>query len=443
MSHLFSFLAIFVPLVFIHEFGHFVMAKLGKIRVTKFCFGFGKKLFGFKYRGTEYCWNLLPLGGYVDFMGDVVYTGEIPRDVQHFYNRPKWIRFLVLLMGPLFNLILALAIFWFIFGILAPVEYVSEEEDKTFVVIDVAEGSPEALAGLQRGDMIVGFNENRTMERDDLMKHLVLNPGKPVTLHVDRDTEMKEITFEIDRDRTNGVGKFNFSRGFFSQVHRVVEDSPAEAGGLQSGDLLVGVNGRPMLFDSRDGTLNFLQEQFKANAGGSSVITVERDGQNIDLTVTPEKQDDRWIAGFVFGSRGVRVERTFLTALPRAWDEFVDSSTLILEGLHKLVTGGISIRAMSGPVGVAQMAHESWTQYGPGSFIWLMAVISLNLGLLNLLPIPVLDGGEIFVLGVEWISRKDFNIATKMQVKLVGLVFLVGLMGVVIISDILKFFPGS
>jgi len=426
----------FVPLVFFHELGHFIMAKAGGIRVSKFCFGFGKKLVGFHYKGTEYCWNLLPLGGYVDFMGDVVYTQEIPEDAKHFYNRPKWIRFLVLIMGPLFNVILAFVVFWIYFAFLLPFDWVSSEDKLT--VSHVVEGSPEAGAGLQPDDVVLAFDGREVTNPDDVFEHLLYNPGKQTTFTVLRDGQKRQIRFEIDRDETNGVGQINFDRGYRLQIQDVQADSPAETAGLQAEDVLIAVNGKSLLAGGAEDTRGLIQEQFAANAPGQSTLTVSRGGTHIDVTVTPEqRQNGDWIAGFAYGAEGKRVPISAIGAFTYAWDELLDKSMLIFRGIERLVTGVFSIKALSSPVGVAQAAKESW-DISPIFFIWLMAVISLNLGILNLLPIPVLDGGEILVLLIEGITRKDFAIMTKMQIKLVGFVFLIGLMGVVIVNDIIK-----
>ena len=439
MSIIFLFLAVFVPLVFFHEFGHFIMAKLGGIHVTKFAFGFGKKLFGFTYKGTDYRWNLLPLGGYVDFMGDALYTYEIPDDASHFYNRPKWIRFLVLVMGPVFNLILAFAVFW-IYYVAVNVQMDPVEDGKPFTVGFVMEGSPEWEAGLRADDRIAAINGVPVVESQQVTEHLFFYRNQETTFQVERGGETLEITFVVEEVPGEGVGvATNIEERYLCQIHNVQEGSPAERGGLKTGDVLIAVNDHPIAFRSQ-ATLDFIQAQFSANAPGSSTMTVLRDEQEHKITVTPEKQEDRWIAGFIPGPRGEVVKVSPVEAFGRSWDACVQNSTLIFKGLRHLVTGNISVRAMSSPIGVAKAAKDFW-DYSPAALLFLMAVLSLNLGILNLLPIPVLDGGEIFVLLVEWISRKDFNIATKMQIKFVGLIFLAGLMGVVIISDIMKWLP--
>ena len=439
MSYVFAFLLILVPLVVFHELGHFIMAKLGGIKVTKFAFGFGKKLFGFKYKGTEYRWNLIPLGGYVDFMGEVIYTNRIPDDVTHFYNRPKWIRFLVLVMGPLFNLILAMGIFWIYYS--AQPHRVPRYQGAPFTVGYVVPDSAEAKAGLQEGDRIAEIDGETVTEVDQVPEHIMLSPGKEVTLKVERNGEKLEIRYKVSVDEVEGLGLTNFGPALRVLVYKILQEKPAARAGMRPNDIITHVNGQPVSpFELKEPNIRQLLNE---RAPAASDFTLIRGGETLNLTVTPEKtKEGEWQAGFSYGYEATERDLTWRESLVMAWDEFQRGSTLIYKGLKKLIIGDLPIKSLSSPIGVGKVAKES-LDYGLLSFIFLMAILSLNLGILNLLPIPVLDGGEIFVILVEWISRKDFSLMTKMRIKMVGLLFLIGLISVVIVTDVIKIYSAA
>lgn len=442
-----AFFAILVPLVLFHEFGHFIVCKLGGIRVTKFAFGFGRKLFGFTYRDTEYRWNLIPLGGYVDFMGDVLYTESIPDDVKHFYNRPKWLRFLVLVMGPLFNLIMALAIYWAFFAT-QPVS-IPKNDGEPYTVGFVMPGSPEAEAGLTFGDRITAIDGDPIIEYKQVEEFFLLNPGKEITLEVLRAGQPIQIELTIPRDKVHGTGNFNFEPKRVVMVDEIEADMPAKQAGLQVGDQILKVNGQPFSLYKQEYFITGLLEKA---APGPSQFLIARDGQEQTLEIQPVRheledeaqrelyeKDAIWITGFRPAYDRDVIHFTFGQALGEAWHRFLDDSQLLIRAVRQLVQGDLSVRTLSGPLEIGKVAKRSMDM-GVWSFLFMMAILSINLGILNLLPIPVLDGGEIFVLMVEWITRRDFSIPTKLRIKLVGLFFLFGLMGLVIVTDVIKAF---
>lgn len=430
-----AFLLALIPLVVIHEFGHFLMAKLGGIHVSKFCIGFGKKLFGFHYKGTEYCWNLLPLGGYVDFMGELVYTGKIPNDVRHFYNRPKWIRFLVLVMGPLFNLIMAFGLYWVYHTIRPVYEPINIGQ---YQVGEVKEDSPEFLAGLRVGDKIKTVQGDPVENWFDLETTISLTPEKDMTLEVMRDGESVVLTYTVSSDPIEGYGLMHFGPDNLIQLGNPSPGSPAEKAGLAARDLLLEIDGKPLTYNTR----KILDETLAANAPNASTLTLSRDGENYDVEIIPVLMTDaegkeRFMAGISYGIHHTVRDLNPVEAIGEAWSTFKTSSTVLFEAVRKLVTMALPLKMLSGPVGVAQAAKKALERGWP-TFIWMVAFLSLNLGIMNLLPIPVLDGGEIFVLLVEGITRRDFSLDTKMRIKMVGLFILISLMSFVIISDIIK-----
>ena len=438
VNHVTAFLLALIPLVVFHELGHFVMAKIGGIHVYKFCIGFGKKLFGFTYRGTEYCWNLLPLGGYVDFMGELVYTGDIPKDVTHFYNRPKLIRFLVLVMGPMFNLILAFVIFWGIHTVTPAKEYIYIGEPYTVGVL--AENTPEGAAGLMPGDRILNYNGEPITDWNQMDLLVQFSPDKEVVMQVERGGEKLNITYTVPAHK-QGYGIQGFYPDMRIQVRRTVKDSPAAKAGLLAGDLVLAVNDIPITYY----TSKQIGEQLAANSLGAASFKVLRAGEQLDLVITPYEKEDpetkekRWVIGMEYEHEHTSRKLNVLEALPFAWATFLDQSTTLFKAVKSLVTGDLPMSMLSGPVGIAQVAKDAMAM-GMLTFFSLLAFLSLNLGIMNLLPIPVLDGGEIFVLLVEGITGQNFSLDTKIRIKMVGLFFLVLLMAFVFISDIFKLF---
>lgn len=445
----FGFFAVLVPLVLIHEFGHFIVCKLGGIRVSRFAFGFGKKLFGFTFKGTEYRWNLIPLGGYVDFMGEVVYTEEIPDDVTHFYNKPKWLRFLVLVMGPMFNLILAFVVYWAFFAT-QPVG-VPKNAGPAYTVGFVLPDSPEAKAGLQPNDQITAINGNEVKTYSEVEEYFLLNPGKEIELTILRAGAPVLLNLEVPREKLHGTGNFNFEPKRIVRVSDIQAGKPAELAGLQEGDQILKVNQQYFSLQYRDHAIVALLQQAAPRA---STFTILRDGREMDLAIKPmlEKIEDPrvqeyygkteiWRTGFLPNDREI-THFTADKAFGMAWGRLVSDSQLLLKAVRQLVSGALSVKTLSGPLEIGRFAKSSIDR-GAWTFLFFMAILSINLGILNLLPIPVLDGGEIFVLLVEWITRRDFSIPTKIRIKLVGLFFLVGLMAMVIVTDIIKAFQAA
>ncbi len=436
-----SFFLALIPLVIIHELGHFTMAKLGGMQVYKFCVGFGKKLFGFTYKGTEYRFNLLPLGGYVDLMGDLVFSGTIPDAAQHFYNRPKWIRFLVLVMGPMFNIILAYLLYW-TYHSMEPLR-TPVYEGVPYTVGQFSETSPEQKAGLQIGDRILTFQGQPVEDYETLETEILLLPKKQVTLEVQRGDQQLTLSYVVPADPTEGYGVRGFGPDVAVTVNSVVEDGPAARAGLQPGDRLVSVNGAEIRWSTRA----VVNQEITKLAPGASEIVVERAGTPYRFSITPEQKGEPdpktgnkgWLIGIIMDYEHTSRELTVAEAAGVAWTSFARDSTVLFSAVKKLVQGNLPLTMLAGPIGVARVANDAM-KMGIAQFILMVALLSLNLGIMNLLPIPVLDGGEILVILVEAITRRDFSLDTKFRIKNVGLVIILCLMAFVMVSDIIKIF---
>lgn len=433
-NRIIAFFLLLVPLVVFHEFGHFVVAKLGGFRVYKFAFGFGKKLFSFEYAGTEYRWNLIPLGGYVDFMGEVVYSDKVPDDAKHFYNKPKWLRFLVLVMGPAFNIFLAFVLYWMVFS--NRTLYTPNYQRKAFTVGYIQPESKAATAGLQAFDQITTVNGKKVESYDWLNQEILLSPDKKLELNVLRDGNEQALTLEIPSHEVEGYGLIEFLPYERVLVREVRPDSPAALAGLQPGDHIALVNGEHV-FPVAVGSIPQLSSLIEKRAPEASELTIYRDGAAQTLAVAPTKQDDRWLLGITttsdYQSQTLSPAEAFTYSIQRCRED----SLLLFKALRRLTQGELGMRAFTGPVGMSRVASET-IRSGIWVFLGLMAFLSLQLGILNLLPIPVLDGGEIFVILIESISGRDFSLETKTRIKVIGFFFLLGFMGLVVLTDFVK-----
>ena len=436
MTTLLAFAFVLGVLVFVHELGHFLAAKRVGIRVLKFQLGFNPTVISFRRGDTEYGIGALPLGGYVKMAGenpdDVERDkdGNVIRRQDEFLSKNKWQRFQVLIMGPTMNILLAVVL-------TALVLYQGVEkgvyEDQPPVVGAVAEGSPAAGAGVRPGDRIETVNDHAINTWSQLYMAIGSRPNREVDLRLRRDGQ--PITLKVTPTNT-GQGRFEFGDiGVFPNVHphlaSVTPGDPGARGGLKDGDVIVAVDGKPMTFHYQ------MRELIASHPEKPMKITVDRGGVQETLTVTPDRHG-------TVGWLGVRpVDDTFsvkpgaIQAVTMSVERNIESAGVIFEALWGLVTREVSPKQLMGPVAIAQLSGES-AQIGWVALFGLMASISLNLGLLNLMPIPVLDGGHIFMLALEGIARRDFSMRVKEKVLLAGFVLILMLMVTVIYNDLTR-----
>ncbi|MCB1044499.1 MAG: RIP metalloprotease RseP [Acidobacteria bacterium] len=436
MSQIFALLLLLIPMVVIHEMGHFLAAKFFGMRVYEFAFGFGKKLASFRYGNTEYRFNLLPLGGYVNFMGESLYHNDIPHDPDHFLNKPKYARLVVLLMGPAFNFFLAFGLFVLLQH---QPDYIPKPYGEPFTVGWVAPDSPEAQAGLQTGDRITHLQGQPVVDRERLLHDIVLSPGETIRLRVERNGETRDLAYVCDTDEIEGIGKIQFRQAFRSRIARVVSGYPAEEVGLMPDDIIVAIDETPA-FIVNTSDFNVISQLIQHGDGDTRLLRIERDGVLMDFKVPlKELEDGSRMIGISYGYESQVLYRTWPEATASAWERCVFFSTYIFRTINRLVSMKLSVKALNSPVSISRIAKEELEQ-GFWPFVLLMAILSLNLAIANLLPIPVLDGGEILVIMVEWVARRDLSFDMKQNIKMVGFIFLVGLMGTVLVSDTIKEF---
>ena len=427
MTTLLSFLFVLGVLIFVHELGHFLVARRHGVRVLTFSLGFGPKILKVTRGDTEYCVSVIPLGGYVKMAGE---TPEDQRTGQpdEFLSKTKWQRFQILFAGPAMNILLAVVVLAFV---LAQGAQVKAYLDEPPVIAGVLSGSPAERAGLMPGDRVltVGGRNITTWEQLDIA--IGTKPDRDVSLTLVRDG--RTITAMV---RPVPQGRFEIGNiGALPKVHPVVSSTiagdRAEQAGLKAGDIVLSVNGEPMA------TRQQLIDAISKSGGKPIKITVRRGEQELTLTGTPEQRGSRGMMGFYIGEQTKWFKPGPLDAIKLSVERNIENSGLIFRTLGGLFTGETSVRALQGPVGIAQLSGES-AEEGFLSLLGLMAMLSINLGIINLMPVPVLDGGHILIMALEGIARRDFSMQVKEKMLLAGFVVLMMLMVTVIYNDLTR-----
>jgi regulator of sigma E protease len=426
-----SFLAfVFVlgVLIFVHELGHFLMARRIGVRVLTFSLGFGPKLLSYRRGDTEYCISAIPLGGYVKM------AGENPDDARtgasdEFLSKSKWQRFQVLVMGPVMNLALAIVV-------MAAVLYQGADmpayEERPVVIGSLKPDSVAAAAGLQPGDRIVSVDGRDVPTWKQFYMMIVTRAKRPVRLGIERDGKMLErqvVPAAVDKFESGDIGVVPVVR---PAILAVRPNEPAQEAGLRAGDVILAAAGEKGVSRER------LIELIKAQEGRPLVLERLRDGQTQSITVTPRNIDGTVMIGATISPFELRtVEPGPFEAVKLSVERNWEWTVLIVETLVGLFTRETSVKQLMGPVAIADLSGTAATQ-GWIPLFSLMAMISLNLGLLNLMPIPVLDGGHIAILALEGISRRDFSMKAKEKMLLAGFVLLLMLMVTVIYNDLTR-----
>jgi regulator of sigma E protease len=435
-----AFIFILGSAVVLHEFGHFIVAKLFRIRVETFSVGFGPRLFGRKWGHTDYRISAIPLGGYVKLGGDesnAPLEGEGASDIppeEMFNLRPRWQRICVALAGPVMNVLTALAIPFagaMMYGVPAT---------PAPVVYDVRTGGAADKAGLEVGDRIVSFNGTEHPSWDFISGEALLSPGKPLPIVVDRNGTQTSLTITPSTRTENGdqAGFLDFVPdygGLPVVVGDVFSGSPAEEAGLKTGDRLVRIGDQDVRSSAQ------ATEYIRGHGGQQIPILVERDGQRVQLTA-PERRLEGGRMGVGLGEAIPLNKATVPTAFKYAYDTNIQILRLTGKALGQVFTGQRSVRnTLSGPIGIYQAAKTSVERLGWDGVFGMLGFLSLNLGIFNLLPIPVLDGGAIFMLLVEGVLGTvglSISTAIRDRIQQVGFVMVLILMVFVIGNDVLK-----
>ena len=423
-TNLAAFVIVLGFIIFVHEAGHFLVAKLFRVRVLVFSFGFGRRLFGFQRGETDYRLSLIPLGGYVRMAGDMPEEGQTPAP-DEFLGRPKWQRFLILFAGPAMNVLVAILFLTWLN--MAGIEVLKEDRPVLGAVI---EGRPADKAGLKIGDRILEANGQRIDTWDDLKLSISLHPNTPVRLRVQRgDSELTTVVVPEKQTTEYGItGVAGVQKFLSTEVGRVVEGSPAAIGGVRAGDVIISVNGQEV------SQLADLQEQLEKSPRKPVSLGIERAGAVLALTLPEAKPSDS-LRG-IFPPTTVRK----LALIPAIRDsieqniKMVRYAWVVISRLFKMQG---SVKEFSGPIDIARISGEM-LRTGWKAVVYLMAGISLQLGIMNLLPIPVLDGGHIAILALEGVARRDLSMAVKERIQQIGFAMLAALMLVVLYNDVIK-----
>jgi regulator of sigma E protease len=424
-------------MILIHELGHFWAARFFDVKVEAFSFGFGPRLFGFRRGETDYRFSLILFGGYVKMSGEQP-GDDNTEDPRSFLAKPRWQRLIIAAAGPVANLALAVALLTGLY--MFKYQRVSDADLKP-VVGHVMPDSPAAKADIREGDLIVRFEgkENPTWEDIDLKE--VAAAFQPLTLTVERDGQRIDKSVTPILDERSGVGSAGWSARGDVQLAAITPGLPADKAGLRKGDLVVTANGQPI-----HSTTKF-HELVRSSGGKPLEIEVKREGELRSFTVNPVFSDldgpARWVIGVYPAQRFdvVTTRLSFPDALRASVDQNVKGATLIFKFLSGIIERRMSAKHLEGPIGIARLSGEA-AREGPSAFIMLMSIVSLNLAIFNLLPIPILDGGVILLLVIEMIMRRDMSLQVKETVFKLGFVVIMALVAFVIYNDIAKMLPG-
>ena len=422
-------------MILVHEFGHYAAAKWFGVRVDVFSIGFGKRLTGFRRGGTDYRISALPLGGYVKM------AGESPLESRNgtadeFMSHPRWQRFVIAIAGPAMNILLAVVLLTGVFMVHYehPVYL-----DQPAVVGWVLENSPAAKSGIEQGDRIVRIEGQQNPTWEDVLLKVAIASKGPMDIAIQRGNEILEKQVQPETEGSDPYATVGWLPDQPITVTELEPNMPAVQAGLKLGDEIVAVNGTPMR--SLLSVIHYLRQ----NGSKPVDVAAVRNGQQLSFRITPVQTEEDGQKNYRLGfqSRPVQIDKLpFAQALNRSIEENKRYSLLIVDLVRKLAQHKASIKQMEGPIGIARASGDAARQPGWTPLLSLMAMISLNLGIFNLLPIPILDGGIILLLIIEGLLRRDISIRIKERIYQTAFVFLILFAAVVIYNDLMKALPG-
>jgi len=437
LTTLLAFAFVLGVLVFVHELGHFLAAKRVGIRVLKFQLGFNPTVVSFRRGDTEYGIGALPLGGYVKMAGENPEdierdeSGRVVRRPDQFLSKTKWERFQVLIMGPVMNILLAVFL-------TALVLYQGVEkgayEDQPPIVGVVTPGSVAAKADIRPGDRLLAVSGHTVNTWEQFLIDVASKPNREIEIKLLRNGT--ELTRRVTPTVVAGQSRFEFGEiGVLPIAHPHVRSvSPggaAEKAGILPGDVVLAVEGQPITFSYE------LKEAIAKHPEQQITLAILRNGVTQTIQGTPAKNGNEGLLGIGIGDDTVKIKPGVGQAIKLSVERNIEYGRLIFQTLWGLVTRETSPKQLMGPVAIAQLSGES-AQLGWIALFTLMASISLNLGLLNLMPIPVLDGGHIFIMALEGLARRDFSMRVKEKMLLAGFVLILMLMVTVIYNDLTR-----
>jgi regulator of sigma E protease len=427
MTTALSFLFVLGVLVFAHELGHFAVARWYGVRVLTFSLGFGPKLFKFTRGGTEYCISVIPIGGYVKMAGetvDDVRTGA----PDEFLSKSKWIRFQVYIAGPAMSILLAIVV---LAGVRSQGADVPLHESSKPIIGAVEPNSVAAQAGIRAGDLVISVDGVPVATWDAFNMAVMPHAKRELSLMVERDGQTIEVRVTPAALGRYEMGDLGVTAIYRPQITRV-NAGPAMRAGIQAHDVIVAVDGTRAL------SYKQVKEQIQRHPNSPLRLTLERGGKEIDVVVTPEGPEGAAIINVGLSEYEMRhIDPSVPQAIRMSLQENWAGTLLIGKTIRGIFTRDTPVRQLMGPVAIAEMsgtaADMGWT-----AIFSLMAMLSLNLGLVNLVPVPVLDGGQIAILAIEGIRRRDLTVRVKERIFMAGLAVIALLMVTVFYNDIAR-----
>jgi regulator of sigma E protease len=418
-------------MIFVHELGHFLAAKFFRVRVLVFSLGFGKRLLHLTRGDTDYRISALPFGGYVKMAGDDP-SANRQGDPGEFLSKPRWQRFMVVVMGPTMNILLAVLL---LAGLYKFHYQKPAYEEQPARVGDVEADSPASQSGLLPGDLVVRLDSLRNPRWEDVELKILTTVGEAMPLEVERDGQTLKLALTPRAegpDRVGYAGWYPYAPGV---IDKVEPGLPASRAGLMPGDQIVGLEGRKILCGPRVAYL------LQAGKGKPVQLSILRGGREFQVTLTPVLTDlmgeKRWRIGVSFHGDVIVRRLPWGAAIKASLEDNLRNCFAWFDVMGKILTRRLSTRSLSGPIGMVQLSAEAY-RAGLSELVILVCFISLNLGLFNLLPIPILDGGVILLLLIEGLIRHDLSMQVKERFVQVGFLFLLLLMVFLMCNDILK-----
>jgi len=425
-------------IIVLHELGHFLVAKFFGIKVEVFSVGFGPRLIGFRKGETDYRISAFPLGGYVKMAGETP-TDTITGEAYEFLSKPKWQRFLVAAAGPAMNIFLAIGLIagLYMYGTDVPEFLIGQP------VINVVEpGSPAEHAGIKPGDEIVSFDGKQKPDWQDVQNTIITSPGRVLPIVIERNG--KEMEFSITpqrkgREEAGDAGMFPFYRTI---VQDVQPNSPALAAGIQAGDEIIRVNGIDLRASGR--TLQQTIQQINDVTFPITVLRGGKEGEGVrstkELQVTPVMKDGRKMIGIGIQYPSVHIKLGPVAAFEKSVQSNKENAVLIFQVIGRLLKREASVKQLDGPISIISYSGQAY-QAGFVTLFTFMALISLNLGILNIMPIPILDGGVILLLIIESLLGRDLSLRMKERIVQASVVFILMVMVIVLYNDVVKLLP--
>jgi regulator of sigma E protease len=418
-------------MILVHELGHFLAAKLFGVRVLTFSLGFGKRLFGFKRGGTDYRLSALPFGGYVKMAGDD--PAEVRQgDPGDFLARPRWQRFVVVIMGPAMNALLAVGL---LTGLYRYHFQKPAYQDQPARIGDVDQDSPAARIGVLPGDLIVRLGGLVNPRWEDVEVKILTSVGEALPVEIQRQGQTLSLSVTPQAKGPNRIGDAGWYPYVPGTIDTVEPGLPASQVGLRPGDQILGIDGRKVFFWPRIAYL------LQTGNGKEAELTIQRQGKQFPVRVKPVLTEVRgekvWRIGVAFRSNVAVRQLPWGQAIAAALGDNLRNSLATFDVLGKIITRRMSTRALAGPIGIVQLSTAAY-RAGIPELLMFVSFISLQLGIFNLLPIPILDGGVIFLLLIEGVLRRDLSLEVKERFAQIGIAFLLLLAVFVMYNDIVK-----